>query len=446
MSYLATKTTPILDTNQRIHGNIEEITAGLPNSWTKRLLSVPEEVGSVIVDYIKVMRSEVNLSNSYRRDLIDILTNLSKHNNNKNFKDLTRNDILSFLDSFRKSETTDPLHKWIGTYNLYRIHLQRFFKWLYSPDVEHTKRPKPAVVDNIPNLKRREVSIYKPADLWTAKDDLLFLKYCPSSREKCYHAVSRDLSCRPSEILRLKIRDITFKTIGTSQYAETVVNGKTGTRPIPLINSIPYLKDYLDHEHPMPRNPRAPLICGVGKSLGRHLPSARIAQAYQNYRQKIFPALLESPNVLPEDKQQIKELLKKPWNPYIRRHSALTEKSMILKEHVLRQHAGWSPRSQMHLKYLHYLGNESNESLLEAYGLVDHGVQIDQLKPKQCPNCKEPGKPDARFCPKCRMVLTYDAYNETLQQQEQQKLNLEKFGDMFERIEVLEKQLQEKLK
>ena len=65
-----------------------------------------------------------------------------------------------------------------------------------------------------------------------------------------------------------------------------------------------------------------------------------------------------SPDVLPEDKPRIAELLKKPWNPYIQRHSALTEKSAILKEHELRQHAGWSGSSQMHLKYLHYFGNE----------------------------------------------------------------------------------------
>ena len=70
----------------------------------------------------------------------------------------------------------------------------------------------------------------------------------------------------------------------------------------------------------------------------------------------------------------------------------------------------------MHLKYLHYFGNESNESLLDAYGLVDKGIQIDQLRPKQCPNCNEENKPDSRFCAKCRMVLTYDAYNETVQQ------------------------------
>ncbi len=46
----------------------------------------------------------------------------------------------------------------------------------------------------------------------------------------------------------------------------------------------------------------------------------------------------------------------------------------------------------MHLKYLHYFGNESSESLLEAYGIVtrDHN-QPNVLKYKQCPNCSEPG-------------------------------------------------------
>ena len=146
----------------------------------------------------------------------------------------------------------------------------------------------------------------------------------------------------------------------------------------------------------------------------------------QEYKQHIFPRLLESPNVLPEDKQRIADLLKKPWNPYVRRHSAITEKSMILKEHVLRQHCGWTPGSQMHLKYLHYFGNESNESLLEAYGLIDKGIQIDQLRPKQCPNCNEPNKIDSKFCLKCRMVLTYDAYNETLEQEKEEKSEMEK--------------------
>jgi hypothetical protein len=392
------------------------------------------------------MKSEVNPSDHYRRDAIVILYRLSKFHNNKPFKDSTRADVIAFLDRFRKSESIDPLHKWIGTYNIYREHLLRFFKWLHSPDIEPKKRAKPSVVDNIPELKRKERSIYRPSDLWTQQDDLLFLKYCPSKRERCYHAISRDLSARPHEILKLKIKDLSFKMVGSSQYVEVVVNGKTGTRPIPLINSIPYLKDYLDNEHPQPRNPNAPVICGTGKGLGRHVKPFGMYLIYRGYKRHVFPKLLESPDVLPEDKYSLAELLKKPWNPYIRRHSALTEKSAMLKEHVLRQHAGWTPGSKMHLKYLHYFGNESSESLLEAYGLIDHGIQIDQLRPKQCPNCSEPNKPDSKFCAKCKMILSYDAYEETIDNKQGKEDAIATLSDqlmkVMQEIETLKKQKQ----
>jgi hypothetical protein len=241
----------------------------------------------------------------------------------------------------------------------------------------------------------------------------------------------------------LKIRDIIFKTTGKSQYAEALVNGKTGSRPIPLIDSIPYLKEYLDHAHPQAGNPNAPLICGTGKGLGRHISAMRINMIYTEFKKQIFPKLLESPNVLPEDKQRIRELLKKPWNPYIRRHSALTEKSTILKEHILRQHAGWSGSSQMHLKYLHYFGNESNESLLEAYGIIDKGIQLDQLRPKQCPNCNEPNKLDSKFCENCRMILSYDAYSESLERQKEDGMTQATVNQLSEMIFRLQQEVEE---
>jgi integrase len=418
---------------------IDETTAGLESSFANLLRSINEDNAATIVKYVAAMKREVNLSDLYRRDVIAVLCKFSKYNgnNNKLFSDLAQSHILSFLDSFRKTEIQDPLHKWIGTYNLYRIHLLRFFKWLYSPDIEPDNRPKPSIMENIPQLKRKESSIYKPSDLWTPQDDLLFLKYCPSKREKCYHAISRDTSCRPHEIVKLKIKDVVFKTNGNYQYAEVLVNGKTGTRPIPLINSIPYLKDYLDHEHPHPGNPNAPLLSGVGKSLGRHLKAPRIYKIYDEYKKLVFPKLLESPEVLPEDKQRIRELLKKPWNPYIRRHSALTEKAKILREPILKSHAGWSQSSQMHLIYEHWFGNESNESLLEAYGIIDKGIQLDELRPRQCPQCNEPNKRDSRWCVKCQMVLSYDAYEETLEQQKKKESELQTIHKELDEIREL---------
>ena len=323
------QTTQNIQNNPILDRQIDEITAGLPSLYYANSIRsiLNEENIKTIIDYIIAARTETNLSDSYRKSIIEAICKFSKFHNHKSFKDITREDIILFLDNFRKTETLDPLHKWIGTYNLYLVYILRFFRWVYSPNLSQKDRPNPSILENIPQLKRKEKSIYKPSDMWSQQDDLLFLRYCPSKRDKCYHSMSRDLSCRPSEILRLKNKDIAFKTINGSQYVEVVVNGKTGTRPIPLINSIPYLKDYLDHEHPQAGNPNSPLISGIGKSLGRHLTSMGIARAYTKYRTRLFPKLLRSPNVNPEDKQKIIELLKKPWNPYIRRHSALTEKS-----------------------------------------------------------------------------------------------------------------------
>jgi len=144
------------------------------------------------------MKIEINLSDNYRMSIIKLLTVVSLYFNNVNlFEKMERKDILTFLDSFRKTETSDPLHRWISTYNIYLIHLSRFFKWLYYPEIDYKERPKPQCVLNIPQLTRKEKSIYKPSDLWTQEDDLLFMKYCPSKRDRCYHTVARDTSCRP---------------------------------------------------------------------------------------------------------------------------------------------------------------------------------------------------------------------------------------------------------
>jgi len=234
--------------------------------------------------------------------------------------------------------------------------------------------------------------------------------------------------------MKLKIKDVVFKWVGDRQYAEVLVNGKTGQRHIPLINSIPYLKDWLD-DHPQSGNANAFLICGFNKSLGRQLMIESINHTYAKYKNEIFPKLLDDPNVTTEDKRKIGELLKKPWNPYVRRHSALTEKSKILKESILRQHAGWTPNSNMHLKYVHYFGNESSESILEAYGLKPKLEDINKLKPLSCP-CGELNKIDSKFCVKCRMILSYDAYTEAIEESEVQRSRLDRIEQKMQKLEA----------
>ena len=245
---------------QELQTKIDDTTNGFTDYYRALLKRQSEENILTIVEYIASMNVEINLSVLYRREQLAVLCYLSEFHHQKSFKDMTREDIIGYLNSLRKTEEAGPLHKWIGTYNLRRICLLRFFKWLYYPDMQPSKRLTPEIVMNIQSFKRKERSIYKPTDLWTQEDDVLFLKYCPNKRDICYHAISRDLSCRPHEILNLRIKDINFKTTADNyQYAEVLVNGKTGSRPIPLISSIPYVKDWLDL-HPQRGNPNAFLI------------------------------------------------------------------------------------------------------------------------------------------------------------------------------------------
>src|SRR5215831_3982548 len=67
------------------------------------------------------------------------------------------------------------------------------------------------IIIGLPTLKRKEKSAYKPSDLWTTEDDILYLKYCKNKRDRCFHALAIETSCRPHEILNLKIKDIVFK-------------------------------------------------------------------------------------------------------------------------------------------------------------------------------------------------------------------------------------------
>jgi integrase len=377
--------------------------------------------------------AETRCSDNYRRDVIGNLSRLSRFLNNKQFAQMIRDDILSYLNSLKKQQDKDPMHKWIGTYNVVLVHLIRFFKWLYSPN--ETDRPKPPVIRNIGKLKRLEESTYKPSDLWTLEDDDLFLKYCPSKRLRCYHMVSRDTSCRPHELAGLKIGDIQFRQNGDgTQYAEAFVNGKTGSRHIPLINSIPYVKDYL-LEHPQPDNLQAPFLCGKRES--KHLSLSRIYNEYQEVKER-FKNLAINSDTSAEDKRKISELLRKPWNPYIRRHTAITEKASNAKINaVLEQHAGWKEGSKMKQRYTHYFNNKSNNQILEAFGVLEPDQSQElRLRVKTCPQCNEPNTPDSKFCAKCRFVLRYEGYQEAV---EKQRANENKVQELEAKVAKLTK-------
>ena len=86
----ATSTTTIDTITER---KMENATEGLPSrclGLVQRMLPANRDNVLSICDYIQSLKSEINPSNNYRRDVIDLLCKFSAFSNNKSFKEITR--------------------------------------------------------------------------------------------------------------------------------------------------------------------------------------------------------------------------------------------------------------------------------------------------------------------------------------------------------------------
>jgi len=101
---------------------------GLDMGYLRRL-KLTGDNALIIINYLKELENEIHLSRNYKRMNLTTLVYLSRYLSNKKFKEITRNDIILYLNSLRKTEAADRLHSWISTYNLYLVLLTRFFKW-----------------------------------------------------------------------------------------------------------------------------------------------------------------------------------------------------------------------------------------------------------------------------------------------------------------------------
>jgi hypothetical protein len=184
-----------------------------------------------------------------------------------------RDQILNFLDSKIKSAEEDPDGKWITTWNHYLSHLKYFFRWLYN--IHNIKNSQVQTIDNIDyplscddwetpafvQIKKKttkRTSPYLETELWERDELLSILKYESSKRNKAALALFWDLNARNHEITLLKIKHIILK----ERYGEGEIphDAKTGSGPILLTCSFPYLRDWLN-EHPFRNESNARLIC-----------------------------------------------------------------------------------------------------------------------------------------------------------------------------------------
>jgi integrase len=187
----------------------------MPNHVKYQFLTeFSEENRMLLTDFLNDFLTRENIATNTKMVYIRNLLYLSRYLNHKAFKEIIRDDVMAYLPTLRRPLSADVSQKWIATHNNRLAIYQKFFKWLSYPDLAAKERPTPEVVRDLPQLHRKERTPVKAQDLWTEKEDALFLKYCDDPRLALFHIMALDTSARPHELLALRIGDVKIADIG----------------------------------------------------------------------------------------------------------------------------------------------------------------------------------------------------------------------------------------
>ena len=179
-----------------------------------------------------------------------VLGFVSFSNQNLSFEDIKRQDVMEFLDSKIKSLEQDPDRKLITTWNVYLNHLKYFFRWFCNQYIkENSSNPQSEfpsqdwVTPEFMKIKKKtkRLSPYIESELWSKEELLLVIKYEQFKRNKGALSLLWDLDARNHEVTLLKIKHVRLK----EKYGEGEIpyEAKTGTGPILLTVSFPYVRD-----------------------------------------------------------------------------------------------------------------------------------------------------------------------------------------------------------
>lgn len=225
-----------------------------------------------------------------------------------------KSQIFSFLDTKIKSIEEDPDKRWITTWNDYLVRLKYFFRWMYNckdktlDDVPFSEWETPNFVQ-IKKKSTKRISPYLESELWEREDILTIIKYESYKRNKAMLALLWDLDARPHEITLLKIKHIRLK----ERYGEGEIpyEAKTGTGPILLTTSFPYVRDWLN-EHPYRNELNSRLICNLIN--GSPITSDNIDKVMKQLRERIIRLFQNGEITDKEEREKLEYLLKtKKW-------------------------------------------------------------------------------------------------------------------------------------
>jgi integrase len=316
----------------------------------------------------------------------------------KDFKKARSDDIKDILIKFDKLDISDSSKLEI------RKTLKKFYKWLNGGQEypESVKWLKTGLVKNGHKL---------PEELITQDEVKKIIEAARSPRDRALISLMWETGCRAGEILTLQIKHISFE----DNLTRVLVDGKTGPRRIPVIDSTPYLAEWIEN-HPFKSDPNSYLWVGIG-TVGRNnmLSYAAFRKMISELGKKIG--------------------IKKRLNPHNFRHSRSTYLAKHLTEAQMEQYLGWVTGSNMPATYVHLSGRDMDDCILKLNGeKPKHENRVESiLSPKTCPRCTMLNKATGKFCTRCGAVLDIDT---AIKMQDEMKKIDDQFATLLQDKEV----------
>jgi len=160
---------------------------------------------------------------------------------NKDLDKLTEDDIKELMRTLKdkiitygEKEGNYTPHTLFG----YKEVIRKFYQWLEGYEWKSKEFPKKVSWIKM-SMKRNEQRL--PEEILIKEEILRMVEYCPSFRNKTLIIMLWESDCRINELLNIRLKDIDFDDYGLT----VVVSGKTGTRKLRLVTSVPYVSMWL---------------------------------------------------------------------------------------------------------------------------------------------------------------------------------------------------------
>lgn len=277
-----------------------------------------------------------------------------------------------------------------------------FLEWYY-------KKPQ-AEIDLIKELKIKSAKRDTLPSILTPKEVKKMVQVAQNIRDKAVIMLLYETGARRGEFLRLKIKHIELAESNKKKFGfVTIPKGKTSTRRVPMIYSLPHMIDWLN-SHPDRDNPEAPLFLNLFTHKGKALGDDALKRIVRTNGERAG--------------------LKKRVYPHLFRHSRATELAKEITEQELKKFGGWSANSHATTLYIHLSGEDVSNHILANAGLIDaeKAQKTLVLKSIECPTCHKINSSETKIC-SCGRILDlkeaqaeidrYKTYEERLKRVEQ---------------------------